>query len=184
MNSGLQRARAIGDPWLLSYALALEGMHLGYVGEHARSIDLLREAVALSEQTGESFQGTFWLLNLAIQQYHVDPNASAEMFLRCAERAIEDENARAVAGCFEGLGWCLACAHAFEDAAQLLGAAEELRTQTSQPLLPQWLEAHRRTVLLLEEQLPERPACGPGRPARRQCTRNGRTRYSGKRGER
>ncbi|HLI97555.1 MAG TPA: BTAD domain-containing putative transcriptional regulator [Candidatus Baltobacteraceae bacterium] len=142
LGDGLERARGSADSWLLSYAFALQGIVAGMSGKRGESIELLRKAVDLSEQTGESFQGTFWLLNLAVQQYYVDPSAAAILFLRCAARAIADENARAVAGSFEGLGWCLQSSGARDDAATLLGAAEELRAQTSQPLLPQWYAAH------------------------------------------
>jgi hypothetical protein len=142
LKHGLDRARELADPWLVSYALALQGIHAGLLDRRLEGIRLLNEALSLSEQTGESFQGTFWLLNLAVQQYHVDASASAEAFVRCARRAIEDDNLRAVAGCFEGIGWCLQAGGEREAAARFLGAAEELRVRTSQPLLPQWLPAH------------------------------------------
>ncbi|HEY9179232.1 MAG TPA: BTAD domain-containing putative transcriptional regulator, partial [Candidatus Baltobacteraceae bacterium] len=146
----LQRAREIGDPWLHSYALALEGMRLGLLGRREESVALLSQAVDLCRHTGESFQSTFWLLNLAVQQYHLEASLSADMFLRCAERAIHDGNARAIAGAFEGLGWCLQSAGAYEQASRLLGAAEQLRVETSQPLLPQWHAAHDQAMAALQ----------------------------------
>jgi len=151
LSAGLERARRLGDSWLLSYALALQGMHAGLSGRRTESVALLQEALALSEQSGESFQGTFWLLNLAVQQYYIDWRGAVVLFLRCARRAIGDENIRAVAGSFEGMAWCLQRARHFEEAAVLLGAAEELRVQTSQPLLAQWQAAHAQAIAMLDD---------------------------------
>jgi predicted ATPase/DNA-binding SARP family transcriptional activator len=142
LRHGLEEARRLGDPWLLSYALALEGLHAGQWDRRDESIRLLTEALELTEQIGESFQGTFWLLNLAVQQYYADPSSSIPLFLRCTERSLRDNNLRAVAGSLEGLGWCLQRRGHAEEAAHLLGAADELRKRTSQPLLPQWHPAH------------------------------------------
>jgi predicted ATPase/DNA-binding SARP family transcriptional activator len=174
LEHGLQRARSSADPWLYSYALALEGMRLGMVGRRAESVALLGQALELCEDTGESFQSTFWLLNLAVQQYHLEPSLSVEMFVRCGERAIRDGNARAVAGAFEGLGWCLACAGEMECASRTLGAAEQLREDTSQPLLPQWQAAHHAVLRALDGYADKR-ACANARAEGVQLVRDKQT---------
>jgi non-specific serine/threonine protein kinase len=134
------------DLWLRAYARGGYGVYAAVCGDRRASIEALQDSVDLSERAGETFQGTFWRLNLAIARYDEDPEAAFELFAQCAERGLEQHNERIVAGCFEGFAWCLQHAGSAELAARFLGAEQALRKRTAQALLPQWQRSHDATV--------------------------------------
>ncbi len=138
----LQTARDRDDPWLLAYALGSNALCAALTGDRTTSIEQFRESVAISQAMGERFQGAFWLLNLAIQEFAESPGRARETFLQCAQWGVEQRNERVIAGAFEGLAWCLHCDGADEMAARFLGAAQALRERRSQALLEQWRAAH------------------------------------------
>ena len=153
VRNALNRARSNGDAWLLSYALAAAGMQAALERHPSESIAFFRESVEMCEAMGESYQGAFWLLNLAVQQYHVAPQSACGLFVRCADRAVELQHERVVAGSFEGFGWCMQRAGETETAAELLGIADELRTRSGHALLLQWRAAHDYALIALNEAL-------------------------------
>jgi hypothetical protein len=96
---------------------------------------------------------TYAAVNLGLQLYLAGRAREAEAaFIESLRASQQIRNRRAIAGCFEGLGYVAAASGDARWAARLMGAADALRAVTA-PLFPQWNEAHERNVRALDATL-------------------------------
>ncbi|MGE5836231.1 MAG: ATP-binding protein [Acidobacteriota bacterium] len=137
-------------------AQALLGLGLSHAvrGDHVMAVQEMTSAWQRVASTGDSFLETYISVNLGLQRLLVgDSTGSRKLLSHSLILSRQLRNLRAMAGCFEGLGYLAASDGREEFGARLMGAAARIREITGTPHFPQWLTAHDVHRRLIESKL-------------------------------
>ena len=129
--------------WIAATAHLALGQSHAMRGDYAAALAPMTTAHALARRAADSYLESYVATNLALMQFlNDDPVASRELFSIALRLSVRLHNPRAIAGCFEGLGYVMGASGDARLGIRLTGAAARLREITGAPLLPQWLRAH------------------------------------------
>ena len=124
--------RGLGDTLLVSDAIYNLGLAAFQSGDRGRAREAFEEALVLAEELGEALHSAAALFMLAELDLLEDRPELAEERIRASLATyVKLEDLRDIAECFVVLGGVLAAYGTYEEAARLLGAAEELRGDAS-----------------------------------------------------
>jgi tetratricopeptide (TPR) repeat protein len=127
-EEALALRRALGDTLLVSDAIYNLGLVAFQTGDHARAREAFGEALTLAEKIGEALHSAAALFMLAELDLLADRADLAEQRIReSLATYVKLEDRRDIAECFVVLAGVLCARGDVDDAARLLGAAEELR---------------------------------------------------------
>jgi non-specific serine/threonine protein kinase len=150
----LDIAGNLNSEWIAANAHLALGLSHAMDGRHSLAVQEMTGAYDRSVQAANSFLQTYVTVNLALQRLLVgDTIGSREFFVRSLRLSRELQNPRAVAGCFEGLGYLAAVEDDPRLGARLMGAAARIRDITGMPLLPQWRHPQAEHQRIIESRL-------------------------------
>jgi non-specific serine/threonine protein kinase len=136
-------ADPLGASWLKASALLSLGMRDAMQGGHEAAAAIMTSAHDEAIRAGDWFLQSYTATNLALQRLLAgDAAGSRTLFASALRLSRRLNNLRAMAGCFEGLGYIAVDAGDARLGARLLGAAARIRDITGMPLFPQWSEVH------------------------------------------
>ncbi len=153
-RAALHIADDLDNDWIAASAGLALGLLHAMRGKHELAVQQMTSAYDRSVRAGDPFVQSYVAINLGLQRLLVGDAAGSRVFFACSLRLSRRlHNLRAMAGCFEGLGYLAAEEGNAPLGGRLMGAAARIRDITGAPLLPHWTGPHEEHQRLIESRL-------------------------------